>query len=111
MLAGLEKPLSNSPMMRDRSFQNDRADFFGPEWKSDRSSRVEGIVHMRHIFGVLESLLVDGRRWIGNTEKVSMADLEGVWVIDWFLGDLKAPDEYFCPKQYRRVRRCKDPTP
>ncbi|EME45806.1 hypothetical protein DOTSEDRAFT_71486 [Dothistroma septosporum NZE10] len=95
----------NSPIAKDPKFQKDRAGFFGPEWKPDSSSRSEGIVHMRHIFDMLESLLVDGRRWIGSSEKISMADLEGVWVIDWFLGDLKGPEEYFSSKQYPLVHQ------
>lgn len=96
---------TNSPLMKDPKFQKDRAGFFGPDWKPDSSSRVEGIVHTRNMFDTLESLLVDGRRWMGNTESISIVDLEGVWVIDWFLGDLKSPQEYFSEKQYPLVHQ------
>ena len=95
----------DSALAKDPKFQKDRAGFFGPDWKPDSGSRVEGIVHTRHIFDILESLLIDGRRWIGKTEKISSADLEGVWIVDWFLGDLKAPEEYFSQKHYPFVHQ------
>ncbi|CAK4030248.1 glutathione s-transferase like [Lecanosticta acicola] len=90
-------------LLKDPTFQKDRAGFFGPGWRVDASSYSEGLVNMRHFFGTAESLFADGRQWVAGTKEVSLADLEGIWVFDWFLNDLRPKPEYFGEDRYPKV--------
>lgn len=67
---------SDFPLLKDPKFQRDRAGFFGPNWKLDDSARPEAVTTMRHCFDLLESLLYDGRKWVGGAD-MSLGDLEG----------------------------------
>jgi len=58
---------------------------------------------MRHCFDLTESLFVDGRQWVAGTPKLSLADLEGVWVFDWFISDLQPLKQYFGADRYPNV--------
>jgi hypothetical protein len=58
---------------------------------------------MRQIFDLLESLFVDGREWVAGTSKPSLADLEGLWPIDWVITGLGAPKKYFSAEKYPAV--------
>ena len=42
-----------------------------------KERRAAGLVHVRQCFDVVETLLGDGRSWVGGTEGVTLADLEG----------------------------------
>jgi hypothetical protein len=75
---------AENPLMKDAKFLKDREQFGGGRGiKASPAARQEATVHMQQIFAILESLLVDGRPWIAGTEEPSLADLEGVWPIDW----------------------------
>lgn len=67
------------PVFKDEKFLKDRAGFFGPKGmvESLKERRGAGLVHVRQCFEILETLLGDGRRWVGGTEGVTMADHEG----------------------------------
>ncbi|KAI5362296.1 Putative glutathione S-transferase, Thioredoxin-like superfamily [Septoria linicola] len=94
----------NLPMLKDPKFQKDRAEFRDADQKRNpHLVKPEGTVHLRQCFDIVEALLVDDRKWIGNTEELSLADLEGAWAIDWFLGDLMPDQAYFSEKQYPKV--------
>ncbi|KAM3416325.1 hypothetical protein BST61_g7930 [Cercospora zeina] len=92
------------PMLRDAKFAKDRAEFRTADQKRNpHLVRPEGAVHLRECFGIVEALLADGREWVGNTERLSLADLEGAWALEWFLGDLMPDQAYFSERQYPRV--------
>lgn len=66
-------------LAKDPAFQKDRSEligagFFKGGWVE---ARKEGLVHLRQAFGVIESLLQDGRQWLAATKDVSIADTEG----------------------------------
>ncbi|KAK4542516.1 hypothetical protein LTR36_006769 [Oleoguttula mirabilis] len=96
---------SHLPSMNDESFVKDRAGFSGKgsTLHGGLKRRPETIAHMRHLFDIAESLFADGRDWVGGTEAVSFADLEGVWSFDWIISDLEPPAEYFSEALYPRV--------
>jgi glutathione S-transferase len=67
------------PTMKDEKFIKDRAEFTGSSWSQE--ARVKGypeaLAHIRHAFDILEAMLLDGRQWIGGTDKISLADIHG----------------------------------
>lgn len=67
-----------APMLKDPEFVKDRSEFFGRPWSAEQraENRPQGIVHMRQCFDIMESLL-DGKKWVGGTDKPTLADLEG----------------------------------
>lgn len=92
------------PMLKDPKFAKDRAEFRDADQKANpRLVKPEGTVHLRQCFDIIEAMLVDGRKWIGASENLSLADLEGAWVLDWFLGDLMPDQAFFSEKHYPRV--------
>ncbi|KAF2171848.1 hypothetical protein M409DRAFT_18081 [Zasmidium cellare ATCC 36951] len=95
----------DSALMKSPAFQKDRAGFFGPQWDLDdaRLWRPEAIIHMQQCFDIIESLFIDGRSWVAGTETISLADLEGVWVLNWFLNDLNPTKEVFSEDRYPKV--------
>lgn len=72
---------TETPMLSDPKFAKDRASFSGRSWsKADMiRARPEALSHMRDAFELLEGgILSDGRKWILNTEKPTLADIEGM---------------------------------
>ena len=68
------------PLLNDPRFTKDREEYTGRSWaKSDiTKTRPEALAQMRVNFDFLENgLLADGREWILNTAKPSLADIEG----------------------------------
>ena len=68
------------PLLNDPKFTKDREEYTGRSWaKADVARmRPEALAHMRDAFDLLETgLLADGREWILETEKPSLADIEG----------------------------------
>lgn len=96
---------SHFPLLRDVKFQKDRAQLFPPSPTKPEGKliRPEAITHMRHLFDIVEALFADGREWVGGTEKPSLADLEGLWPMDWLITDLEPSKEYFSETIYPRV--------
>ena len=71
---------TDMPLINDPKFVKDREEYSGRSWvQKDRvEKRAEALVDMREMFGFLETtLLADGREWILNTPKASLADIEG----------------------------------
>ncbi|SMY22416.1 unnamed protein product [Zymoseptoria tritici ST99CH_1A5] len=99
-----------SAVWKDPKFAKDRAGFM-PEsgMKTDgKTTRAEGITHMREMFAIIESMFADGREWIAGTGKLSLADLEGLWAIDWFIKDLRASTDYFTAGKYPKLFAWRD---
>ena len=68
------------PLLNDPKFRKDREDYTGRSWDKENiiAMRPEGLTHIRDAFDFLETgLLADGRQWVLNTEKLSLADIEG----------------------------------
>ena len=114
---------STLPIFKDEKFLKDRTEFSGRPWNAEQAAknRPQGLVHMRQCFDILEALLDGGKKWVGGTEQVTLADLEGeakneaadditfayrmagVWAIDWLISDLQPPSEYFSEAIYPNV--------
>lgn len=98
---------SHFPLLRDEKFQKDRAKLFPPPSNSNKGDgklvRPEAITHMRHLFDVVEALFADGREWVGGTPQPSLADLEGIWPLDWFITDLEPSKDHFSESIYPKV--------
>jgi len=58
---------------------------------------------MRRIFDIMESVLQDGRQWAAGTEKVSLADVQAVWVFDWQLELNGLDPNLFSDKTYPKT--------
>ena len=70
------------PLLNDPKFKKDREDLSGRSWDKKKmlEMRPEAISHIRDTFVFLETgLLGDGRKWILDTEKPSLADIEGLY--------------------------------
>ncbi|PNS17993.1 2,3-bisphosphoglycerate-dependent phosphoglycerate mutase [Sphaceloma murrayae] len=82
------------PLLNDPKFTRDREDFMGRSWAKENiiRQRPEAIVHMRSIWDLYETLLADGRDWVGGTEGVTLADIDGAWPLVW-LRELKTLDD------------------
>lgn len=96
---------SHFALIKDKKFQKDRATFFPPSsLKTDvKMIRPEAISNMRHLFDVVESLFADGREWVGGTSQPTLADMEGLWPLDWFISDLQPSKEHFSEAIYPGV--------
>ncbi|KAF2155776.1 hypothetical protein K461DRAFT_310393 [Myriangium duriaei CBS 260.36] len=95
------------PIMQDPRFAADRTDFTGAKFSPTTLDRVrpEAEAHMRRLWDVYETLLSDGRTWIGSADATSpgLADIEGVWPLDW-MGELGSlPKELFGPEAYPKT--------
>ena len=67
-------------VLKDPKFAEDRKGFLGRDWTPEEldRGRPECLLFVRNLFDLLEStILADGREWILNTEKPSLADLQG----------------------------------
>ncbi|KLU86489.1 hypothetical protein MAPG_05501 [Magnaporthiopsis poae ATCC 64411] len=73
------------PLLKDPGFQKDRADFVTTP-PGGWTSKAEAVHRFRQVMQVLETtLLADGRDWILNTPKPSLADIEAVWPFHWLV--------------------------
>jgi glutathione S-transferase len=99
------------PMVRDKKFQEDRADFYGPRGPKGIAHRPTAINEIKAVMRLLEdTLLADGRDWILNTQEPSLADIEAVWPVHWLTGmrDALPQDQISAshfPKVYAWVAR------
>ncbi|KAL8806925.1 MAG: hypothetical protein Q9182_001054 [Xanthomendoza sp. 2 TL-2023] len=77
------------PLFSDPNFVKDREDYIGRSFTKEDyvKGRPEALAHLREAFQLLEStLLADGRNWVLNTPKVSLADIEAIWPFHWLSG-------------------------
>ncbi|KAK3988664.1 hypothetical protein QBC44DRAFT_243169 [Cladorrhinum sp. PSN332] len=83
------------PLMKNKQFLKDRADFFPSPSDNDARSvagltlkRAEALSAVRDAIRLLETtILSDGRRWVLKTEKPSLGDVEGIWPFHWLLSE------------------------
>ncbi|KAL8776736.1 MAG: hypothetical protein Q9213_008155 [Squamulea squamosa] len=77
------------PLLNDPKWVKDREDYMGRSWAKEDiiKGRPEAHVHLREAFELLETtLLADGRHWVLETEKPSLADIEAIWPFCWLRG-------------------------
>lgn len=81
--AGLIPP--TAPAVKDAKFVEDRRELSGRDFSPAALARgrPEALVAVRDLFDVLEGMLADGRRWLLGTPGPSLADIEGVWIVEW----------------------------
>jgi hypothetical protein len=71
---------TDMPIMKDPKFTKDRESFSGRSWGEEqmKANRPVAVAYMRDACRFLEEgLLADGREWIMNTPKPSLADIDG----------------------------------
>ena len=69
-----------SGLLKNSKFVEDRRGFLGRNWTPEEmeEGRPECLLYVRNLFDLLEStILADGRKWVLETEKPSLADIEG----------------------------------
>ncbi|KAI4258780.1 MAG: hypothetical protein LQ352_001089 [Teloschistes flavicans] len=99
------------PLLNDPKWVKDREEFMSRSWaKADIArARPEAIAHMRDFFDLVEStILADGRAWILDTERPSMADINGknpaIWPFHWLVGMQGAlPPSLFGKVQFPKI--------
>jgi glutathione S-transferase len=68
--------------VKDPTFVRDRSGFLGREWTAEAldAGRPECLAYVKNMFDLFETtILSDGRNWVLNTQKPSLADIKGVW--------------------------------
>ncbi|KAL9081344.1 MAG: hypothetical protein Q9159_007342 [Coniocarpon cinnabarinum] len=76
-----------APLLKDARFQKDRQELSGREFSPEAFTRArpEALHVLRDLFEMLEyDMLADGRAWICE-ERLTLADIEAAWIIDWLL--------------------------
>ena len=84
--AGLIPPTAD--VMSDAEWTKDRSEMTGRPFEKDRiaEGRPEALAHSRMYFNFIEStLLADGRQFLLNTPRPTLADVHAGWVFDWTL--------------------------
>ncbi|KAJ4356704.1 uncharacterized protein N0V89_004740 [Didymosphaeria variabile] len=69
-----------SAFLKDPTFAKDRKGFLGRDWTPEEMDerRPECLVFIKNLFDLLETtILADGRQWVLETERPSLADLQG----------------------------------
>ena len=77
---------SDGPLAKDKVFQKDREDFSGRPYSKEAvdRNRPDAVVAMKSVFKLLETtFLADGRQWLLNSTKPTLADIEGIFVVHW----------------------------
>lgn len=94
------------PLLKDPKFQADRKELTGREFSPEAfaKGRPEALAVVRDLFELLETtVLADGRAWL-TEGRLTLADIEGAWIIDWLLGMPGAlPTALFGEHTYPRV--------
>ncbi|EFZ01742.1 glutathione S-transferase [Metarhizium robertsii] len=94
---------SDLPLLKNPTFQKDRAEFFGTQPRPD--PKHVALREVASVFNLLETtLLADGRDWILKTPGPGLADIEAVWPLHWLAGLPGAlPKDRFGPRVYPKV--------
>jgi glutathione S-transferase len=73
------------PLLSDQTFLNDRKALWGPGFDPDvlEESRPGLLAEVELNIGLIENLLSDGRPWLQDTKKPSLADIHGECVRPW----------------------------
>ncbi|KAL1606293.1 hypothetical protein SLS60_003695 [Paraconiothyrium brasiliense] len=94
-----------SAFLKDPIFAKDRKGFLGRDWTPEEmdEGRPECLVFIRNLFDLLETtILADGRQWVLETERPSLADLQAIWPVDW-VTSLKMPSHVVSEEQFPKV--------
>ncbi|PSR87335.1 hypothetical protein BD289DRAFT_367251 [Coniella lustricola] len=95
------------PIFKDKAWLRDREDFFqgGGSGPAHPLARAEALSNLREMFELLErSFFGDGRDWILQTDRPSLADIEAIWPLHWLKGMPGAlPEDLISDRQYPRV--------
>ena len=94
-----------APLLKDARFQKDREELTGREFSPTafEKARSESLGVVRDLFDVLEEdLLADGREWICEG-RLTLADLEAVWIIDWLFSMNTLPEDLFGKGKYPKT--------
>ncbi|KAF2843220.1 glutathione S-transferase [Patellaria atrata CBS 101060] len=97
---------SSLPLMQDPKFKKDREEFSGRSWSEEdlEKRKPESLVYVRDAFNLLETtLLADGRDWILRSEKVTLADIEAIWVFHWLVELNALPQNVVSAETYPKV--------
>ncbi|KAF1973866.1 hypothetical protein BU23DRAFT_589347 [Bimuria novae-zelandiae CBS 107.79] len=73
-------------ILQNPKFAEDRKGFLGRKWTQEEldQGRPECLLFVRNLFDLLEStVLADRRKWVLETEKPSLADVQAIWPLDW----------------------------
>lgn len=95
------------PLVQDEKFIKDRAELWGESW--DRETRAKkrpvALVNMRECFDLLENtILGDGREWIGGSEGPTLLDIHSAWIFDWMMQlDGSWPEDLISSKRYSKT--------
>ena len=116
--AGLTPP--TAPVMSDPEWTKDRAEMTGRPFDKDHvaAGRPEALAHSRMYFNFIEtSLLADGRQFLLNTSRPTLADIHAGWVFTWALQlaqytfsalEKDVISEKVYPKTFAWVQRIRD---
>jgi glutathione S-transferase len=77
---------ANLPMFKSKTFVADRADLSGGKFDGAMMAAARPVAtnEFKRAFELLEkTLLSDGRNWVCDTPKPSVADIEAVWPFAW----------------------------
>ncbi|TLD12318.1 uncharacterized protein PgNI_03344 [Pyricularia grisea] len=95
------------PALKDPNFQKDRASFIKEKPMGGWLSRADAVNKIRDAMELLETtLLADGRDWILQTEKPSLADIEAIWPFHWLItlpGSPALPSDQVSAELFPRV--------
>ncbi|KAG9701510.1 hypothetical protein KCU69_g7323, partial [Aureobasidium melanogenum] len=110
-------PFERSAAASSPAFLNDRSEALGRPFRIEDmiKERPESYGYIRAMFQTLESFLEDGRDWIVGSEKLSLADIDAVYIAQWIvtnpLMEGATPEgfisEKLFPKTYAWVYRFK----
>lgn len=94
------------PLLKDPKFQKDRQDFQGVKMsgKEAMALRPEASNEIARCMELLErTLLGDGREWLLNTPKPTLADIEAVWPLHWLVSMPGALPPTVSAKEFPKV--------
>ncbi|KAH0124059.1 hypothetical protein KCU66_g7805, partial [Aureobasidium melanogenum] len=110
-------PFERSAAASSPAFLNDRSEALGRPFRIEDmiKERPESYGYIRAMFQTLESFFEDGRDWIVGSEKLSLADIDAVYIAQWIvtnpLMEGATPEEFISeklfPKTYAWVYRFK----
>ncbi|KAF2030913.1 hypothetical protein EK21DRAFT_100055 [Setomelanomma holmii] len=90
---------------QDPNFNKDRQGMLGRNWSKEEldEGRGECLTYVRNLFNLFEStILADGRDWILGSEGPKLADIEGIFMLDFVTG-LQLPENLISAKTFPRT--------
>ncbi|MCJ1444272.1 MAG: hypothetical protein MMC23_004773 [Stictis urceolatum] len=100
-------PFWTTPLAKDPRFIRDREELLSKSLSKEAmvKERPEALSQIRSAFQLIEtSILADGRQWVLGTSRPTLADIHGIWPLQWLVGiDGALPEEYFSGKLFPKV--------